>query len=209
MLYWISPWMEGDRRKCNGVSHFPSPLHFCKLAKVMLSCNLTFLPSVHCQYRQRVLLETLLQHAVTPMNHWRQDSYVLGFQLRDRYDFIEGCSYVMETEEFLIRLFCFVCLFWEKITWKNEFLKRPGLFTLAVFEQLKKNIFEEFFLLCLLPQSLFFRHWKWFQYVPNLVLPLKTKLPGKQQAPKWAESSVWNEDSSRWDMMTLCLFWKW
>lgn len=86
LLYWTSPWMEGDRRKCNEVLHFPSLLHFCKLAKVMLSCKL-FLPSIHCWYGQWVLLETLLQSGVTPTNHWRQDSYVLGFQLRDTSDF--------------------------------------------------------------------------------------------------------------------------
>lgn len=152
MLYWTSPWMEGDWRKHNGVLDFPSSLHFCKLAKVMLACNLLFLPSFYCQYRHWVFLETLLQSGVTPTNHWRQDSYVLGFQLRDRSDFVEGCSYVMETEEFLIGLFCFVSLFWEKITWKNELLKRPGLLTFAVFGQLKKNILEEFFLPCLLPE---------------------------------------------------------
>lgn len=134
MLYWTSHWMEGDRRKCNGVLHFPSSLRFCKLAKVMLSCNLLFLPIVHCQYRQWVWLETLLRSGVTPTNHWRQDSYVLAFQLSDRSAFIEGCSYAMETEEFLVGLFCLVWLFWEKITWENKFLKRPGLFIFAVFE---------------------------------------------------------------------------
>jgi len=197
MLYWTSCWMEGDRRKCNRVLHFPSSLHFCKLDKVMLSRNLLFLPSVHCQYRQWVLLETLLQSGVTPTNHWRQDSSVLGFQLRDESEFAEGWSYVKETEEFLMGLFCSVWLFWEKITWKNKFLKRSGLVIFAVFEQLKNNISERFFLLCLLPKSLFFRDSEWFQYVPFLVLPLKTKLPGKQQAPKWAEGSSRNEDGGR------------
>lgn len=150
MLYWISPWMEGDRRKCNGVSHFPSPLHFCKLAKVMVSCNLTFLPSVHCQYRQRVLLETLLQRAVTPMNHWRQDSYVLGFQLRGRYDFIEGCSYMMETEEFLIRLFFVLFAYFERRSHgKMNSWKDLGFLPYLSLSSLKRTFLKSsFFCVC-------------------------------------------------------------
>lgn len=64
-----------------------------------------------------------------------------------------------------------------------------GFFLIAFFEHLKNNILEDFFLQWL-PKCLCFRHWKWFEYVPFLVLLLKTKLLGKQQVPKWAESSA-------------------
>lgn len=68
----------------------------------------------------------------------------------------------------------------------EKFLERPFI---AFFEHLRKNILEDFFLQWL-PKCLCFRHWKWFEYVPFLVLLLKTKLLGKQQVPKWAESSA-------------------
>lgn len=76
---------------------------------------------------------------------------MLGFQLRDRSESVEGCSYVMETEEFFTGLFFFLVGYF-----KTRSHEKTWAFNLCSLSSLK-NVLEDFFLLCLLPNSLFFR----------------------------------------------------